>query len=279
MLDRQALFNQLLDYLQSTPDLPDYLGEEPDSAAPFDPYQMVSEWIALRQEMKQQGKLLQTAQERLQRELEAARSHNEDLQQRLEESQKQVSIQYAIEFAAQEKRFEKEQESLLRRVLNVMDALDRASAYWHDQESQPSISLLSDRSKPLREKLADWLLRLSQKLSSSEAKSSSISTSISTSTSASLVEILNSDRQGIELIRRNLLDLLKQQHVIPINAQGNPFDSQRMYAIGRQEDDAPENTVIQEVVRGYVWRDRVLREAQVIVSAGSRYVELIHSDP
>jgi molecular chaperone GrpE len=43
-----------------------------------------------------------------------------------------------------------------------------------------------------------------------------------------------------------------------------------MYALGRQESDEPENTVIQEVVRGYLWRERVLREAQVIVSAGSR---------
>ena len=40
-----------------------------------------------------------------------------------------------------------------------------------------------------------------------------------------------------------------------------------MYAVGRQDSqEVPENTVLQEVVRGYRWRDRILREAQVIVA-------------
>lgn len=78
----------------------------------------------------------------------------------------------------------------------------------------------------------------------------------------------------MELIQRTLLDILKQQQVVPFAVQGHPFDPQRMYALGRQESDEPENTVIQEVVRGYLWRERVLREAQVIVSTGSRSREL-----
>lgn len=265
MPDRQALFDQLLHYLQSTPDLPDYLSEPPDPEVSFDPYQMVSEWIALRQEMKQQGKLLQTAQERLQRELDTVRSQNDELQQQLATSQKQASTQYAADLAAQEKRWSKEQESLLRGLLNVMDALDRACTYWQEQ-AEPletaSIEKISsfDRPKTLRQKVALWLGDLSQKLASVEGGS--------TDPNLSLTEILNSDRAGVELIRRNLLDLLKQQQVIPMQAQGKPFNSQYMYAIGRQASDVPENTVIQEVVRGYWQGDRVLREAQVIVSTG-----------
>jgi molecular chaperone GrpE (heat shock protein) len=39
-----------------------------------------------------------------------------------------------------------------------------------------------------------------------------------------------------------------------------------MYAVDRQEsNEAVDNTVAQEVVRGYLWNGRVLREAQVIV--------------
>jgi len=64
---------------------------------------------------------------------------------------------------------------------------------------------------------------------------------------------------------------LKQQQVTPMPALGQPFDAQRMYAIGRQASEAPVQTVIQEVTRGYLWRDRVLREAQVIVSAGQSH--------
>ncbi|NJL19636.1 MAG: nucleotide exchange factor GrpE [Leptolyngbyaceae cyanobacterium SM1_3_5] len=78
--------------------------------------------------------------------------------------------------------------------------------------------------------------------------------------------MLNSDRQGIELIRRNFLDLLKQHQIVPISVLEQKFDPECMYALGQQTSDAPPNTVIQEVVRGYRYRDRVLREAQVIVS-------------
>ncbi|WP_413176175.1 nucleotide exchange factor GrpE [Anabaena azotica] len=61
--------------------------------------------------------------------------------------------------------------------------------------------------------------------------------------------------------------MLKQRRVVPIVAQGKPFDSQTMYAVGRElRADITENTVIQEVVRGYLWGDKVLREAQVIVA-------------
>jgi molecular chaperone GrpE len=239
------------------------LGKEPESVEAFDPYQMVSEWIALRQEMKQQGKLLQTAQERLQRELEVVRSQNEQLQQRLEASQQKASIQYANEFAAWEKQFEKQQEGLLRAILTVLDDLDRACAHWQESlETSPAIPLPSHSPQNWREKLAGWLVRLSQKLSPSEPSEAPLAP-------INVTEILNSDRQGVELIRRTLLDILKQYQVVPIAAQGQPFDPQRMYALGRQESDEPENTVIQEVVRGYLWRDRVLREVQAIVSAGN----------
>jgi molecular chaperone GrpE len=40
-----------------------------------------------------------------------------------------------------------------------------------------------------------------------------------------------------------------------------------MHALGQQSDAvATPNTVLQEVVRGYRWKDRILREAQVIVA-------------
>jgi molecular chaperone GrpE len=83
-----------------------------------------------------------------------------------------------------------------------------------------------------------------------------------------LSDILASNQQGVDLIRRSLLDILQQRQVIPIPAQGHPFNAQTMYAVGREESaSVPENTVIQEVVRGYFWGDQVLREAQVIVAA------------
>ncbi|MGA7934169.1 MAG: nucleotide exchange factor GrpE [Kovacikia sp.] len=262
MVDRQELLHQLVDYLQTTPDLPDYLAAEPNIADTIDPYQMVSEWIALRQEMKQQGKLLQAAQEQAQRELERMRSQTETLQQQLADCQQQAATQVATALAAQEKRFEKEQERWLRGLLHVLDALDRACDYWDEPTKTVSTPPPAVTPPTFRTRMAHWLLSLDQPAVTTSTQPDSEPNA--------LAEILSSNREGIALIRQNLLDLLKQQQVTPMPALGQPFDSQGMYAIGRQESEAPAQTVIQEVTRGYLWRDRVLREAQVIVSAGQQ---------
>ena len=262
MVDRQELIHQLVDYLQTTPDLPDYLAAEPAIADTIDPYQIVSEWIALRQEMKQQGKLLQAAQEQTQRALERARSQTETLQQQLADCQQQEANNVATALAAQEKRFEKEQERWLRGLLHVLDALDRACDYWNEPTAAVSTPPPAVTHPTLRTRIAHWLLRLDQPAVTTSAQPDA--------ERKALAESLSSNREGIALIRQNLLDLLKQQQVIPMPALGQPFDSQRMYAIGRQVSEAPAQMVIQEVTQGYLWRDQVLREAQVIVSAGQK---------
>lgn len=81
-------------------------------------------------------------------------------------------------------------------------------------------------------------------------------------------EVLVSAHEGVDMIRRSLLDLLSERQVAPMETLGQPFDPTRMYALGRQEDaEADANTVVQEVVRGYLWKERILREAQVIVAS------------
>jgi molecular chaperone GrpE len=246
--DKEALFAKFLDYLQSEQVPPKYLGEPPLSANAFDPYQMVSEWTALRHEVKQQGKLLHSTQDALVQALAITRTEQEQMPIRLEEIQKQASG-----------KFEQQQEKLLKDLLGIMDALDQACTYW--QEELEALSTTSN-SKPLIqkgfwEKLLDWINGNYTQASEPEKLPMS----------ESLTEIFTSNQQGVELIRRSLLEILKQRRVVPIVAQGKPFDSQIMYAVGRQSRaDVTENTVIQEVVRGYFWGDKVLREAQVIVA-------------
>ncbi|NJL19637.1 MAG: hypothetical protein HC895_00540 [Leptolyngbyaceae cyanobacterium SM1_3_5] len=131
MLDRQVLFDQFLAFLQTTPDPKDYLANPPEQPRSFDPYQFVSEWIALRQEMKQQGKLLQAAQNQLEQELAAARSQNQQLQQHLEAIPKTFSV---------------EQEQLFKELLSLVDSLDRACDYWQTQ-ALPESQVQSFREK------------------------------------------------------------------------------------------------------------------------------------
>ncbi|NIR50769.1 nucleotide exchange factor GrpE [candidate division KSB1 bacterium] len=73
--------------------------------------------------------------------------------------------------------------------------------------------------------------------------------------------------QGIELIYKNLTNVLEKQGVKPIEAVGQPFDPDLHDALMQVErNDHPPGTVVEEHLKGYTMHDRVLRHAQVIVS-------------
>ena len=75
--------------------------------------------------------------------------------------------------------------------------------------------------------------------------------------------------EGIQLINKQLDDLLKKRDVIAIEARGEPFDPKLHEAMMHIEsDDVPENAVIEEFQRGYLLHDRVIRPSMVSVSRG-----------
>ena len=74
--------------------------------------------------------------------------------------------------------------------------------------------------------------------------------------------------RGIELIYNKLMRLLEQHGVVPFTSAGKPFDVSYHDALLQvPRADVPPHTVIEEVERGYMMHDRVLRHAKVIVSA------------
>lgn len=76
-------------------------------------------------------------------------------------------------------------------------------------------------------------------------------------------------RSGIELIDRQFHDALSKLGVQPIPAEGQPFDPNLHQAIAMEDtDEAPDNTVIGELQRGYRIKDRLLRPAMVRVARG-----------
>jgi molecular chaperone GrpE len=259
--NQEILFAKFLDYLnseQSSP--PEYVDIPPKFARVFDSYQIISEWTALRHEIKQQGKLLRSAQDALQTALSATISEKSQIQITLEESQKQILAQS-----------DQQQEKLLRDLLGIMDALERACAYWQEE-----IEALSTNSIPKSVPSRSFWRKLGDLFSSEDAEISPTETS---SLSASMSEILISNQEGVELIKRSLLDLLRSRKVFPIEALGKPFDPQKMYAVGREKSaDVSEHLVIQEVVQGYLWGNRVLREAQVIVASPYTQADELSAD-
>lgn len=77
----------------------------------------------------------------------------------------------------------------------------------------------------------------------------------------------NELREGVELIHKQLQAALAKLSVQPIAAEGEPFDPRYHEAIEMVEtDEAPDHQVIEELQRGYKFKDRLLRPAMVKVA-------------
>jgi molecular chaperone GrpE len=93
-------------------------------------------------------------------------------------------------------------------------------------------------------------------------------------------------RQGVEMTLREINRTLEKFGLKPIEALGKPFDPEFHHAVSRVEsDEADENTVIEELRKGYMYGDKVLRAAMVAVSrrpgeaeAGEEEEETAESD-
>ena len=74
--------------------------------------------------------------------------------------------------------------------------------------------------------------------------------------------------QGIEMIYDQLIKLLQKYEVKPIETEKKEFDPNVHDAMQKvPTDEYKSGTVIQEIQKGYKYRDKVLRPARVIVAA------------
>jgi molecular chaperone GrpE len=81
-------------------------------------------------------------------------------------------------------------------------------------------------------------------------------------------ESSSSLREGVELVRTQLLAALESQGCRKIEALGQVFDPNVHEAIQMQPAEEAANTIIMEVQTGYLLHDRVVRPARVIISTG-----------
>jgi len=71
---------------------------------------------------------------------------------------------------------------------------------------------------------------------------------------------------GIKLIERKLWAVLQAQGLSPIKALGEPFDPTLHEAV--RQDRGQEGIVIEEIQKGYLIEDRVIRPSKVVVGNG-----------
>jgi molecular chaperone GrpE len=73
--------------------------------------------------------------------------------------------------------------------------------------------------------------------------------------------------EGVAMIQSQLKSTLVEAGLEEVEAMGKPFDPNVHEAVSQQESaDLPEGQVVQQLRRGYKFRDRLLRPATVIVS-------------
>jgi molecular chaperone GrpE len=80
-------------------------------------------------------------------------------------------------------------------------------------------------------------------------------------------------RSGVELIVKQMEEILRQMQVVAVPAIGEEFDPRVHEGLGTVDrDDIPDQHVAEEVRRGYKMRDRLLRPALVRIAHNSKQV-------
>lgn len=75
--------------------------------------------------------------------------------------------------------------------------------------------------------------------------------------------------KGVEMVSKQIADILGREGVEVIDPFGQPFDPNLHHAVNQVEDtEVPEHTVVEVFQRGYSMHGRVLRPAMVVVSSG-----------
>ena len=74
---------------------------------------------------------------------------------------------------------------------------------------------------------------------------------------------------GMVLVQKQLNDLLEENGLQAIEAEGKKFDPNQHEAIAHEPSESPEEMVIRQARRGYRFKDRLLRPARVVVSSGA----------
>ena len=73
--------------------------------------------------------------------------------------------------------------------------------------------------------------------------------------------------EGVEMTHKEILKIFEKFNVQPIEALDQTFDPKFHQAVMQESvEDKPDNTVIQELQRGYLMHDRLIRPSMVVVS-------------
>ena len=85
--------------------------------------------------------------------------------------------------------------------------------------------------------------------------------------------------EGVELVYKQLMDVLKANGLVPIEALGEGFDPNIHESVfATESDEVPEGNIMEELRTGYKLHDRIIRASQVVVSKGSPDIQLLDEE-
>lgn len=73
--------------------------------------------------------------------------------------------------------------------------------------------------------------------------------------------------QGMQMVHNQLMKQLEDEGLLTIKTVGEKFDPYRHEAMLKEKSDKEENTIIEELQRGYILNGKVLRNAKVKIAS------------
>lgn len=149
-----------------------------------------------------------------------------------------------------------------------VEALKTEVAEWQDRFLRKAAELENYRKRAEKEKTDSMMLARSSVLMEFLPVADACERALKIfDENTSAPEDVQQYHEGVELLYKQVLDTLGRTGAVPIKTVGKPFDPHLHEALSREETpDFEEGTVIKELRRGYLYRDKLLRPAQVIVA-------------
>lgn len=158
---------------------------------------------------------------------------------------------------SERKQYEEERERLLRTVAESENTKRRV-----ESETQKHL-------KYANKNLIEGLIPV---LDSLEAAIKSVDEKVESDEDSSDITTF---RDGVELVQKQFMDVLKIHGLTQIESASGLFDPNRHEAVfATESDDVPDGEIIEEFRCGYQLHDQVVRAAQVVVSKGKAEKEI-----
>ena len=73
---------------------------------------------------------------------------------------------------------------------------------------------------------------------------------------------------GLEAVEKEIYEIFEKNGITRFDSLNTKFDPERHQAVSKKESELPEGMIVEELQKGFMIGERLLRPAMVIVSAG-----------